>query len=360
MARPSWRGRPPRTTCAHRPSTSAWAGAGPSGWITLCPSHESRQAIRGRPRRPARRGRRRGDLPGHDGRDEHLHGRLPRPARRAVAAALPRELRERGLHALRPARGALGRPPRGDGGDRPRRHGLRPAARDAHPAQPLRRRGGRVRCRARLADGGLRRGALGRALAPEVVTTARMRGERLGPRHLDAVAPMLADPRVGATMGGVLGREQVAEQLAGVGGGWGGGGLGREQVAEQLAELDGKWERDGFGYYMWFETATGAPVARGGLSRAEFDGRPEVELGWLVTPARWGEGLGTEVGAAAVEVAFGPLGLDDVVAFTLPDNVGSRRVMEKLGFVYEKTAPYKIYGDHVLYRRRRGAGDAAG
>jgi hypothetical protein len=111
-----------------------------------------------------------------------------------------------------------------------------------------------------------------------------MRAERIGPRHLDALAPMLADPRVGATMGGVL---------------------DREQVAEQLAELDGKWERDGFGYYMWFDTATGAPVARGGLSRAEFDGRPEVELGWLVTPARWGEGLATEVGAAAVEVAFG-------------------------------------------------------
>jgi hypothetical protein len=26
--------------------------------------------------------------------------------------------------------------------------------------------------------------------------------------------------------------------------------------------------------------------------------------------------------------------------------------MEKLGFTYEKTAPYKQYGDHVLYRRR--------
>ena len=25
--------------------------------------------------------------------------------------------------------------------------------------------------------------------------------------------------------------------------------------------------------------------------------------------------------------------------------------MEKLGFAYEKTAPYKVYGDHVLYRR---------
>jgi [ribosomal protein S5]-alanine N-acetyltransferase len=168
--------------------------------------------------------------------------------------------------------------------------------------------------------------------------TARLRGERIGPRHLDAVAPMLADPRVGATMGGVL---------------------DREQVAEQLAALDAHWEREGLGYYMWFDLATGAPVGRGGLSHTEFDGQPEVELGWLVTPERWADGLATEMGAAEVEVAFGPLGLDDIVAFTLPDNLASRRVMEKLGFVYEKTAPYKIYGDHVLYRRRRGTGGAA-
>ena len=36
-----------------------------------------------------------------DGRHEHLHGRVPRAARRALAPALPRGLRERGLHALR-------------------------------------------------------------------------------------------------------------------------------------------------------------------------------------------------------------------------------------------------------------------
>jgi RimJ/RimL family protein N-acetyltransferase len=51
-----------------------------------------------------------------------------------------------------------------------------------------------------------------------------------------------------------------------------------------------------------------------------------------------------------VSIAFVPLGSPDLVAFTLPHNGASRRVMEKLGFVYEKTAPYRVYGDHVLYR----------
>ena len=158
-----------------------------------------------------------------------------------------------------------------------------------------------------------------------------MRGERLGPEHEAVLAPILADPRVGATMGGVA---TAAE------------------VAEQLASAAKRWERDGFGYWMFFEAVTGAPVARGGLSRTEFGGRPEVEVGWTVTPERWGKGLATELGAAALEVAFGCLGLPDIVAFTLPHNTASRRVMEKLGFAYEKTAPYRQYGDHVLYRIR--------
>ena len=40
----------------------------------------------------------------------------------------------------------------------------------------------------------------------------------------------------------------------------------------------------------------------------------------------------------------------DLVAYTLPHNGASRRVMVKLGFQYEKTAQYKTFGDHVLYR----------
>jgi RimJ/RimL family protein N-acetyltransferase len=170
--------------------------------------------------------------------------------------------------------------------------------------------------------------------APELLTTPRMRGERLGPEHQDVLLPIVADPRVGATMGGVASAADVAQQLA------------------AAAET---WEREGFGYWMFFDAVSGEPLARGGLSRTEFDGQPEVEVGWTVTPERWGEGLATEVGAAALEVAFGDLGLADVVAFTLPDNAASRRVMEKLGFTYEKTAPYRSYGDHVLYRRLTAA-----
>lgn len=55
---------------------------------------------------------------------------------------------------------------------------------------------------------------------------------------------------------------------------------------------------------------------------------------------------------AFLDVAFPRLALSDVVAFTLPTNHGSRRVMEKLGFSYEREIIYTGL-PHVLYRRHR-------
>jgi len=138
--------------------------------------------------------------------------------------------------------------------------------------------------------------------APPTLTTARMRAEPIGPGHRDGLIAMLGDPRVGATLGGVL---------------------APAQVDEQIARLAGDWERNGFGWYVWLDRGSGALLARGGIQPATVDGADEVELGWTVMPARWGAGLATELGAACADVAFGALGLDDVVAFTLPHNAGS-------------------------------------
>ena len=56
----------------------------------------------------------------------------------------------------------------------------------------------------------------------------------------------------------------------------------------------------------------------------------------------------------AVEVAFEDLDLEEVVAFTLPDNIASRRVMEKAGFAYDRDIQ-RAGLPHVLYRIVRDA-----
>jgi ribosomal-protein-alanine N-acetyltransferase len=55
-----------------------------------------------------------------------------------------------------------------------------------------------------------------------------------------------------------------------------------------------------------------------------------------------------------VRIGLEDVGLDELVAFTLPANVRSRRVMEKAGLGYEKDIVHAGL-PHVLYRIRRGS-----
>src|SRR5260221_2761238 len=48
----------------------------------------------------------------------------------------------------------------------------------------------------------------------------------------------------------------------------------------------------------------------------------------------WGKEYATEAARAAIEDGFGRLRLDQIVAMTVPGNVASRRVMERLGLTY--------------------------
>lgn len=162
-----------------------------------------------------------------------------------------------------------------------------------------------------------------------VASTSRLDAVALGPAQLDALAPVMADPQVAATMGGPWSRDDVAGWL-------------QVNAAHQRAH--------GFAYAAWFERATGELVGRGGLHHVVVGARAEVEVGWLVVPGRWGEGFGTELGAAALEHGFAELGLDRIVAYTLPSNAASLRVMAKLGFERERQVVHAGL-PHVLCAR---------
>lgn len=88
---------------------------------------------------------------------------------------------------------------------------------------------------------------------------------------------------------------------------------------------------------------------------------PCVEIGWRLSAEHWGQGLATEAAAAVVRHAFGPLGLDALVSFTVPANLRSQRVMEKIGMNHDPSDDFEHprlpeghpLRRHVLYRLRR-------
>lgn len=109
------------------------------------------------------------------------------------------------------------------------------------------------------------------------------------------------------------------------------------------------WEAHGWGPWV-VEDGDGAFAGRAGLNTAHVEGEQVVELAWAIVAAAQGRGLASGAARAAVTAAR-DLGLGEVVSFTLPDNVASRRVMEKAGLAYDRDI-LRAGLPHVLYRLR--------
>jgi len=166
--------------------------------------------------------------------------------------------------------------------------------------------------------------------AVDELQTTRLHLLRMREDDFDDLARMHRDERVMATLGGVRSDAKTQAVLEGL-----------------LAH----WDMHGFGVWTLREPGTGRFAGRGGLRLLEVEGRPELEVLYGFMPDFWGQGLATEVAAESVRVAFEELGRDELVCFTLPTNLASRRVMEKVGFRYEKDF-VRLDLPHVLYRLR--------
>ena len=125
----------------------------------------------------------------------------------------------------------------------------------------------------------------------------------------------------------------------------------REQTKERLDRMLGHWREHGFGIWALFARGGGF-VGRCGVA---YQHHPDAELAYTLARASWGRGLATEAAGAALRYAFEVVRLPRVVAFARVENVGSRRVLEKVGM--------SLVGEHayggfaaVLYAMDRPGG----
>ena len=90
----------------------------------------------------------------------------------------------------------------------------------------------------------------------------------------------------------------------------------------------------GFSFWPVIERESGLLIGEAGLFPLSPDG-PDVALGYAFGTAYWGRGYATEASRAVLAEAFGPLGMERVVAITREANARSRHVLAKLGFRME-------------------------
>ena len=124
------------------------------------------------------------------------------------------------------------------------------------------------------------------------------------------------------------------------------------------------------GYGWWVVEVRGGPAFAGMVCVREvpFEARftPAWEIGWRFAFDAWGHGYATEAARAALDVAFGRLGLSEIVAFTSELNLRSRRVMTRLGMTHDPADDFEHplveeghpLRRHVLYRLHAGRSGA--
>ncbi len=91
-------------------------------------------------------------------------------------------------------------------------------------------------------------------------------------------------------------------------------------------------------YDLWpvIEKKSGLLVGHCGLLDKEVEGRPEIELTYILAASAWGRGYATEMGQALKQHAFEKLGIGRLIALIEPENAASERVALKLGMRLEK------------------------
>ncbi len=144
---------------------------------------------------------------------------------------------------------------------------------------------------------------------------------------------------------------------------WFPGTLTRAESDAQAARLQEHIAAHGFG--LWAVEVPGVQPFIGfvGLLHVRFSApfTPAVETGWRLAREHWGRGYATEAARAALAHGFGPLALPEVVAFAVPGNGASRRVMERIGMRHDPADDFDHPGmpegtplrRHVLYRAAR-------
>ena len=136
--------------------------------------------------------------------------------------------------------------------------------------------------------------------------------------------------------------------------------LSRGETEALIERAEACFEERGYGLWA-VEVRAGSELA-GFVGLAPVDAAmpfaPAVEIGWRLGRAFWARGIAAEAARAAIDFAFGPLGLSSLVSFTAERNVRSRLLMDRLGMSRDPTEdflhPALASGDtlapHVVYR----------
>jgi ribosomal-protein-alanine N-acetyltransferase len=94
-----------------------------------------------------------------------------------------------------------------------------------------------------------------------------------------------------------------------------------------------------------------------GFGPLDFDSS-KIEVYYGLSRDYWGKGFATEASKSIVKYAFGTVGLNEMFGVVIPENIGSIKVLEKIGMKYQKhisgiSGEYSHYNGSLLYALKK-------
>jgi RimJ/RimL family protein N-acetyltransferase len=105
------------------------------------------------------------------------------------------------------------------------------------------------------------------------------------------------------------------------------------------------YERHGFGLYLVELKESHTPIGMCGLLKR--DELPDPDIGFALVPEFWNKGFAFEAAAAVLQDARERLRLESILAITSLDNEASIKLLERLGFKFEKVISLSADRDQV-------------
>ena len=110
-----------------------------------------------------------------------------------------------------------------------------------------------------------------------------------------------------------------------------------DEIKEFIHSMNEQFHALGFTLFAVEEKTTGELIGFIGLNSPKWVApfTPCVEIGWRLSSACWGKGYATEGALAVLDYGFNHCDLKEILAWTVPENLRSIRVMEKIGMKHD-------------------------
>ncbi len=116
-------------------------------------------------------------------------------------------------------------------------------------------------------------------------------------------------------------------------------------------------------YFDWAHSGRKAGILRrrddpeivgfAGLLPCAALGADDYEIGFVLARRHWGQGYAQEIGRAQLAYGFTRLDCPRLLAQVAPDNLASRKALEKLGMTLHGTTQHAVRGERLVYLKQR-------